>query len=955
MKNSNNPFLGALPPEVESTLWAKTNLRDRSSSEWGLLTTHMSDSGLVSGWIWDQWLSPLIRATISRGLSGSESYARKVAVFLAAVHDVGKASPAFVGKVERLSKDVESTGLLHVRNHLIPNKSAVNAAWHGVVGYHVVRRMIDKDGVSSSPTSQAYASIIGAHHGEFLGVDQGNAIRTSTPHGRGHWIKAQDQLALAARKMGGFTAREWEQFCTTVPDPSIIPLLTGLVVMSDWLASNIDYFPLGSPPPKPTDSRLVRAMEALQLPPQMWNPKNITPENMGPEFRTRFGMFDPRPAQQAMVSHVFGLSNPASLVILEAPTGVGKTESALLAAESLAHRTGAAGIMVALPTRATSDAMYTRIQSWLTSLPGGDKLSATLTHGKAQFNTEYTGRLDAVTHPGTDIYDEGAGTNCESNLHWWFTGSREKVLADFTVGTIDQVLLYAASSKHFSIRHLGLAGKVLVLDEVHASDTYMNVFLKRALRWLGRQGVPVVALTATLTPSLRQELHSAYSGTATALDPKIVNNSIRYDYLNFPEARLVTDYPVITSSSPGSDQVSVDAIPQSAKRTVRVEVSDRSTPVDLADQLLDELGRAGCGALVFNTVRRAQEAYEHLRSRLPSCQVILLHSRFTGVHRNIIEDRVKDMFGKDSDCRPKKFVVVSTQIIEQSLDLDFDLMVSDLAPIDLLIQRMGRIHRHYRPKRPRRHRVPRLIIGGCRRREGTVPIIEPSFVMYARAHLLRTAAMLESRTSISAPHDLPHLMRELDEGGPIPEGWEEEMRAAWARFVSDEQKATEKANLFSLAYPNSSDPVPWKRTDLPRISLTVRDSSPSVEVVIGFDRNGTPCLPNDGGPESAKPVNGDLTDELGRAIAQRLVTLPPSLSNRLYRTFPKSGSKAADFVPECFREGTRTWSGNGFTRGLGLLTLSPDPSDPEIGRGTIQAGEKLFRVEYGPKTGLRLL
>lgn len=949
------PFIGALPPAVEDTLWAKTNLRDKSSQDWGLLTTHMCDSGLVSGWLWDHWASPMIKSTLARGLNGSETYARKVAVFLAAVHDVGKASPAFVAKVAHLSAAVEATGALHVNKHLGKSKAIADAAWHGIVGYHVLRRMIDGAGNQPTATARAYAAIVGAHHGNFPGYDQGRAERTTSPHGRDTWIQAQDRLVVESRRLARFTKAEWEHFRSTTPDPAIIPVLTGLVVMSDWLASNLTLFPLGSPPPKPSSDRLLSAMEALQLEPQMWEPQHITAENLRTEFSCRFGDFDPRPAQSAVVKHVAGLANPASLLILEAPTGVGKTEAALLAAEMLARRTGASGITVALPTRATSDAMYSRVGSWLSTLPGGDKLAAALTHGKAQFNTEYTSRLEPVTEPGTDVYDEDDCTDCAAQLHHWFAGARERVLADFTVGTIDQVLLYAAASKHFSVRHLGLAGKVLVLDEVHASDTYMNTFLRRSLRWLGKQGVPVVALTATLTPSLRQELHSAYSGSGATLDPKIVNNEILYTYLDFPEARKVSAYPVITSSSPGESTVTVDTIPKGRKRTVRVEVSDLTTPVELSDHLLRTIGRVGCGALVLNTVRRAQEAYEHLRSVLPEDQVILLHSRFTGVRRGEIEAEVKKLFGKGSDHRPRRFIVVSTQIVEQSLDLDFDVMLSDLAPIDLLVQRMGRVHRHDRPKRPRRHRIPKLIVGGYRRREGTVPAIESSFLMYARVHLLRTAAMLEARTSIAAPHDLPGLMRELDEGGDVPPGWETEMDAAWSRFVGDEKKAAGKANLFTLSYPEDENPVPWKRTDLPPISLTVRDSTPSVEVVIGFNRGGTLCLPDDGGPESGKQVTGFIDDDLGRAIAQRLVSLPPSVSNYLYATFPKSGSAAKDFVPECFRNGTRTWGRSGFTRGLGLMVLTPDAMDPETGRGSVSVGPKIFQIEYSPRTGLKIL
>jgi CRISPR/Cas system-associated endonuclease/helicase Cas3 len=220
--------------------------------------------------------------------------------------------------------------------------------------------------------------------------------------------------------------------------------------------------------------------------------------------------------------------------------GDGKTEAAMMAAEVLAARSGAGGVMIALPTQATSDAMFRRMMEWIEHQPavepegsvvpdGGepdDRRSVFLAHGKAWLNPDFRAvpRGRSLARDMDSDSDDRAKTRGKCVDHGayvdqWMTGRRKGVLADFVVGTIDQVLFVSLQSRHVALRHLALARKVVILDEVHSFDAYMDVYLERALEWLGSYGVPVIALSATLPSELRKRLLDAYQRGAKTLRP----------------------------------------------------------------------------------------------------------------------------------------------------------------------------------------------------------------------------------------------------------------------------------------------------------------------------------------------------------------------------------------------------------------------------------------------------
>ncbi|WP_255360399.1 CRISPR-associated helicase Cas3', partial [Frankia sp. EI5c] len=318
-------------------------------------------------------------------------------------------------------------------------------------------------------------------------------------------------------------------------------------------------------------------------------------------------------------------------------------------------------------------------------------------------------------------------------------------MAPVTVGTIDHVLHAATRTKHVMLRQAGLAGRVVVLDEVHAYDVYMAQFLFEALRWLADASVPVVLLSATLPPDLRRDLVRAYlQGAVQRLD---VEDELRG--LAEPAG-----YPSVTSvcAVDGTPHLAVDVYASKRPRLeVGVEILDEQdefTPATVAAAVTAEVQAGGCALVVCNTVARAQGVFTALQPVFGD-DVVLLHARFIAAARAERAERVIDLLGppgrRGAARRPDRLVVVATQVAEQSFDVDVDFLVTDLAPIDLLLQRIGRLHRHQRPvgARAERFRAPRVLVTGVRFGDGRIPMWPSgSRAVYGDHLLLRSAALV---------------------------------------------------------------------------------------------------------------------------------------------------------------------------------------------------------------------
>ena len=372
------------------------------------------------------------------------------------------------------------------------------------------------------------------------------------------------------------------------------------------------------------------------------------------------------------------------LLILEDVTGAGKTEAALTLAQRLMAQDLAEGVYIALPTMATANGMYARMQECASRFYAKEQRpSLMLAHGARDLIPGFCNSvgLRAVEEAVLETGEAPATVSCNA----WLADNRKKTFfADLGVGTLDQALLSVLHAKHQSMRLLGLSRRVLIVDEVHAYDAYMGRLLQSLLSFHAALGGSAILLSATLPQAMRCDYLNAYAkGLGESASPPVSS-----------------DYPLLTHWH------GAQMPPLEVKLSTRPEVA-RDVAVRLlhseveAEEKLVAAARAGESVCwVRNTVADAVSAFERLRSRPESAgKVILFHARFALGDRLKIEDEVLRRFGKGqvgATTEREGWIVVATQVVEQSLDLDFDLMVSDLAPIDLLIQRAGRVHRHCR-------------------------------------------------------------------------------------------------------------------------------------------------------------------------------------------------------------------------------------------------------------------
>lgn len=460
--------------------------------------------------------------------------------------------------------------------------------------------------------------------------------------------------------------------------------VAGLAVLADWLGSNAGIFAYQAEPVPLeqywNETALPRAHRALAETGLLHRPHPVS----YPGFTSAFG-FQPTPLQAW--AETVPLAEGPQLFLLEDITGAGKTEAALTLAHRLLAERQHEGLYFGLPTMATSNAMYRRLGGYYRRLyPSDTEPSLILAHGARDLNETFRQSLVLSTSddaPYTHTEDS-AGSACRA----WLADNRKKaLLAEVGVGTIDQALLGVLPRKHQPLRLLGLAGKVLIVDEVHAYDTYTSHLLKALLDAHARQGGSAILLSATMPRILREDLVDAWHQGRDENTAGTLNND------SFPLATHVRGAEV--------DETPLAASPFSGRN---LPVEFVHTTEEALDLVLDAAREGRCACWIRNTVDDAIAAYQQVSERLASPeQAMLFHARFTMADRQRIENAALQRFGSDSTAADRQGqVLVATQVVEQSLDLDFDVLVTDLAPIDLIIQRAGRLHRHRRDTRGNR-------------------------------------------------------------------------------------------------------------------------------------------------------------------------------------------------------------------------------------------------------------
>ena len=452
--------------------------------------------------------------------------------------------------------------------------------------------------------------------------------------------------------------------------------------------------------------------------------------------------FVPRPLQDIAYELPLNTNEP-NLIIAEAPTGEGKTEAAFY----LAARLGG-GVYVAMPSQATSDGLFPRLRTFLkgdaekemVAAHNGPTAALRLVHGNDLLHDDALSLLEveqATAFVADPVANGNEGSDkpdpqAKSRLLSWFMPKKRALLVPYGVGTVDQLFLGVLYARHFFLRLFALSGKTVIFDEVHAYDTYMNTLFGQLLRWLRALDVNVVVLSATLPGSTRTQMLEAWGGT----DPT-------------PNGQMAP-YPVAWHSAGGNVRAyPFEPAPGRVQELAFRWCSDDVTAI--AEQARELIKQGATVIVICNKVDRAQTVFAALDSDdlLPVDDRMLLHARMPQAWRKKREAAALARFGKDRPAQPG--LLVGTQVIEQSLDLDADAMITDLAPVDLLLQRAGRLHRHLRDNRPAGFEMPVFYVAcagepATESTDNSLPDVDEvsgQGHIYGRALLWKTRAVLQ--------------------------------------------------------------------------------------------------------------------------------------------------------------------------------------------------------------------
>lgn len=845
-------------PETAS-FWAKTG--DKDSPTRGLsLVQHMLDAGSVAARLWDTWLAPGLQKQFSEHLHLSMEDTRALVCWLAATHDMGKATPEFSGQLD--ARRDENLAVYRQRieqqdfefpEDLVTPASSLRCP-HSKYSQSILIHLLTSN-IEGMPrkVAEALASISGAHHGtpadyRSNSADLSNVIlERLSPKWHATW---QELYNITLKRFGASSAlQQLAQHGQAIP-VSVQFCITGFVIMSDWIASNPDFFPMGTFGSAEQEQRARIGWQALGLEQRWIAALDTNPDTPAADlYASRFGWNNPtlRPMQEVVVEAARSMQS-GGMMCIEAPMGQGKTEAGLIAAEFLAQATGRTGVAFAAPTQATSNALFDRVIEWVeyqtnhvAQEHGGplEPHSMFLGHSKNRFNKSYEALSKA------DIFDESSPSAQENNRktlrpgtslarHSWLSGTKKGLLSSFVVCTIDQVLMTALQARHVMLRYLGLASKVIIIDEVHAYDVYMSRYLSAALYWLGQMNAPVILMSATLPSATRDDLMKNYAeGLKVKKKGSSASKHNRFSALranlSAPQESsqnivpLDMDYPVIhTLTAEDNGSPKKWKVGQPVEQTeIELKLIDDS-PESVLNVLEPLANDHGCAAVICNTVGRAQEMHEFLRNQFGEEHVVLTHSRFTATHRAEQEEILVSKLGKkahyskadgEDSLRPHRLIVVGTQVIEQSLDLDFDVMITDFAPVDLVLQRMGRLHRHdsrSSSERTPAYRKPVCYVRGVETfgshneapdfPRGSKAVYEPMILLSSYAQLLPHF----DGEPIRIPADISPLVQKTyqeNASAEIPEAWAEVYESAKQECEKGRELAEARAEGYLLCAP----------------------------------------------------------------------------------------------------------------------------------------------------------
>lgn len=744
--------------------------------------------------------------------------------FWLAMHDLGKFSEAFQSQKAELFEQLQGRE---------PNPEKIYSERHDTLGQwywkdRLLQNVLDDgwfdDGIDGA--LDCWMSAVTGHHGQ--------PPKTAAPNNPSDdFFNKKDRKAIQAFSeeiRALFLTDSVSGICKRLPLVQFEKVshvlswwFTGVAVLADWLGSNTDFYPYRNET-LPLDqywgyakTQAIKVLQASGVVPCQVK-ESLSFSDFFPEIQT------PSPLQQWATS--VDIKSSPQIFLLEDVTGAGKTEAAIALAYRLMASGNAEGFFVGLPTMATANSMYERIAKVYSELFTGDA-NLVLAHGSRNLVEDFARTIIQPSNTEDDVEqsDETASARCTA---WLADHNKRALLAQVGVGTIDQALLGVLHSKHQSLRLLGLFGKVLIVDEVHACDAYMQGVLEILLEFHARAGGCAILLSATLSVQMKQKLLSAYAKGCDEKCPAIAEYQ----------------YPLATWwQSVNAEKLHEEPLKTRQAVTRKVAVNYQHDIQSIKDEVLARLNAGQCVCWIRNTIADALEALRLFENDLSAEQITLFHARFCLHDRLAAEELVLRKFGKFSahDLR-KGQLVIATQVIEQSLDVDFDLLISDLAPIDRLIQRAGRLRRHIRDKQGNRLQKDKDV---DQRGEPLFWIYGPKwtdqpsaswlkkvlpkagFVYPDHAQLWLTANALQAGSFVMPLHARELIESVFGENSAIPAGLQQANLTVQGKQMADASHAKSNTLTLVLGYQRGDVMDWWSETKTPS-----RLGEPSINVVL---------------------------------------------------------------------------------------------------------------------------
>ncbi|MFK0050006.1 CRISPR-associated endonuclease Cas3'' [Streptomyces sp. NPDC090741] len=804
-------------------VWGKTQDRWRyrdGQRGWNPLLAHLLDTGATAQELWDRYLPDNVRAVLTEAFGGGDAAtARAVVPFLAALHDLGKAAPAFLDQFDRgdnrsYLRKARTLWEEEARSHGVP----LPATWEGLYWAHhqhitaaTLPRLLGCDCPVANgqrcraPEHQGLHTVayaLGGHHGHVPGAE---TVGTATiASGGENWDDVRADLVEVTAAMLGVDLRRLAAVVAPVRPAALIHL-TGLVIMSDWIASNDGRYPYADPADSDEEwwqAAQDRAREALtSLSLDRWKPTEVTWQQLWPGT-------EPRPVQSAVMDLMPATGQ--ALVVVEAPSASGKTRLALWCAHYLASRNGYQGLYIAMPTKADTGRIAEEVKQFMRAAVADGDATLAVVHADAIEHQivydlieaerpaqENRSPLDALAagilntlESDEDEHDPGqppaAGEHRgrgRAVMDPWYLNRCVGLMAAFGVGTIDEVMLAAQPSKHWMLRLFGLSCKTVIIDEAHAYELYQQDLLGTAVQWLADAGASVVVLSNALPAAVRTALTASWC-----------------DGLQVQASDAADEGPVTVIDAAGLVRRGGPLPAEDPQSVVTVRLRNEEDPAALASELLGKARNGGCVGVVRNRVDKAVSLYRAAVANAAAhgweeSEILLLHEQFQMHQQRSTEDRIRSLLGNGASSRPDRLLVIATQGTAQSVD--FDYMACDLAPVDLLLQRMASLHRNAENTGQRRAwcRLPQLdVLFQADPQERGLPLVEPPrrrprrragnldgltyspYILAATFRTLQSRCDPEKGISLCLPRDVAGLISSVYESRQTGEG-------AWATLL----------------------------------------------------------------------------------------------------------------------------------------------------------------------------